>query len=193
VRTRSHALVVAVWVLVIGLSPGGVREARAQSGVRPGTWSGRALARACWLGGGASRCASQVALLWESFARTALVAIQPAPAVAQIVRDGTFVHPDAPAFYMLKGLVPESLGRNACGQLRPSREELTRLVCAANRQLGASGQDRWPEERRELLAMHHRLVDSDCLPSSPPDLCTLVSAAVAVPPSASDEPNRLAD
>ena len=187
-RNRLDFRLVCLFVLAACLGPGAAREAVAQQ-----RWWQRDILRAC--AGGPSRCHSEAMRLWESFATAVLVAIQPQSSESRIARDGMFVHPDAPAFYVLKGLVPASSGATVCGQLPASRDELARLMCGATRQLRPSGRQQWPDEIKELEALRQRLVASSCLPSAPQDPCALVAppTVVAAPPADPEERVDLAD
>ena len=88
-----------------------------------------------------------------------------------VVWDGTFAHPDAPSFYMLKSYVrlDARTSAEACGQLpqalRADRQLLLKLTCQAERELLAAGAGRWPDETAEFQALRKLL--ASCLPSDP--------------------------
>jgi hypothetical protein len=92
-------------------------------------------------------------------------AIQPP---SRVVRDGTFLHPPALAFSVLKGWTLVSATGDACttlpDALRVDRALLQRLICEAERELTDEGPDVWPDERRELDAIRGRL--AACLPAA---------------------------
>jgi hypothetical protein len=90
-------------------------------------------------------------------------AIQPP---VRLVRDGTFLHPPALAFSVLKGWTLASATGDACttlpDALRSDSALLQRLICEAELELTDEGPDVWPDERRELDAIRGRL--TACLP-----------------------------
>lgn len=185
VRKPCDLRVRRLCVLALCLCPGGVLDAQAQPGVQARPWSSRSLTRACWFGGSPAKCASEVAKLWDSAGRTALLALRPVPEAPAIVADGTFVHPAATALYALKVLVPQTIGSNGCGQLRADRQELGRLMCTASLQLGVSAARRWPEEHLKLVSLERQLTDAGCLAAST-DPCARVAPGLNadVPPAA---------
>ena len=85
---------------------------------------------------------------------------------SRVVRDGTFLHPPALAFSVLKGWTLASATGDACttlpDELRKDPALLQRLICEAERELTDEGPDVWPDERKELDAIRGRL--SACLP-----------------------------
>jgi len=86
---------------------------------------------------------------------------------SRVVHDGTFLHPPALAFSVLKGWTLASATGDACttlpDALRTDGALLKRLVCEAERELTDKGPDVWPDERRELDGIRARL--SACLPA----------------------------
>lgn len=170
-------------VLVACLAPAAARESAAQ---QLGSFSNQELAGACSFRN-VSGCARLAARIWDSFASAALGTMQPTSANspimradAPIVRDGTFVHSNARAFYMLKGLVPLNLGPDTCGQLRADRKQLTDLVCNATLQLRPSGPNEWRQENAELGDLRRRLVSAGCVDASPDPCAPVVALAPAV-------------
>jgi hypothetical protein len=91
-----------------------------------------------------------------------------APPDPPVIWDGTFAHPDAPAFYILKGSVPPDVqtSEEACAQLpdplKADKNLLVKLVCRAEQELLAAGPDRWPDESSEFERLRQRL--AACLP-----------------------------
>ena len=86
---------------------------------------------------------------------------------SRVVRDGTFLHPPALAFSVLKGWTLVSATGDACttlpDELRKDGALLQRLICEAERELTAEGPGVWPDEERELDEIRGRL--SACLPA----------------------------
>ncbi len=87
---------------------------------------------------------------------------------SRLVRDGTFLHPPALAFSVLKGWTLASATGDACttlpDALRTDGALLQRLICEAERELTDEGPGVWPDERRELDEIRGRL--SACLPAA---------------------------
>jgi hypothetical protein len=87
---------------------------------------------------------------------------------SRVVRDGTFLHPPAVAFYLLKSWTLASPTGDACttlpDELRTDSVLLQRLVCEAERELTDEGPGVWPDERREFEEIRGRL--SACLPAA---------------------------
>ena len=96
---------------------------------------------------------------------------------SQVIWDGTFAHPDAPGFYILRGSVsPDVLNPEAaCAQLpdplRTDKDLLVKLVCRAERELLAAGPDKWPDESREFETLRQRL--AACLPPPTANPCSV--------------------
>jgi hypothetical protein len=89
---------------------------------------------------------------------------------SRVVRDGTFLHPPALAFSVLKGWTLASATGDACttlpDELRKDSALLQRLICEAERELTDEGPGVWPDEWRELNEIRGRL--SACLPAASP-------------------------
>jgi hypothetical protein len=131
------------------------------------------LARVCGRTGTLAACVDAVRGRFASFADLVLAELQAAPAAAptsssRVVWDGTFAHPDAPSFYLLKSyaLLDAQTSPEACARLPPAlqadRQLLLTLTCSAENQLRAAGPDRWPDENREFEGLRRLL--SSCLP-----------------------------
>jgi hypothetical protein len=152
---------------------GTARDAEAQPGWSVDKTQARGLARVCGRTGTLAACVDAVRGRFASFADLVLAELQAAPAAAptsssRVVWDGTFAHPDAPSFYLLKSyaLLDAQTSPEACARLPPAlqadRQLLLTLTCSAENQLRAAGPDRWPDENREFEGLRRLL--SSCLP-----------------------------
>ena len=159
------------------------QDAAAQQTTQMGAAESRGLARACGRTGRWSDCFAFVRGRLASVADLILAELQAAPAQSttstgsrqssRVVWDGTFAHPNAPGFYLLKSSVPPATSTSSpdvCAQLpeplRADRQTLFKLVCSAERELLAEGPGRWPDEMAEFQQLRQRL--TACLPAGPP-------------------------
>ena len=174
--------IVRITVLGVCLVVGGdCRDAGAQTTVRVDAAESRGLAKACGRTGRWADCFAAVRGRLARVADLILAELQAAPAPGitsvdsrpstRVVWDGTFAHPNAPGFYLLRSYVPPAPDTSAdvCGQLpeplRADRQMLLKLVCSAQRELLAEGPGRWPDEMAELENVRQRL--TACLPAAP--------------------------
>jgi hypothetical protein len=181
---------------------GFARDAAAQPRQTLGKAESRDLAKACGRTGRFSDCVSaiksqlkgglgSIADLLLAELQAAPLPTEPAPtpsaapkSSSSVVWDGTFAHPNAPSFYMLKGYVrlDTRTSADACAQLpdnlRSDRQLLLKLTCQAQRELAAAGGSRWPDETAEFQTLRALLVS--CLPSDAarPDPCAAPSSVV---------------
>jgi hypothetical protein len=172
---RLSIVLVALCVGGLGL-PG---TALAQSGGSMDAKSARSLVKACGRTSTIGNCFKTLRgkLAWIpdlvlAELEAAPLSTQPTPAppamsTPKVVWDGTFAHPYAPSFYILKSYVADGKSPDACRQLpdalRTDAQRLLKLTCEAERELIAAGENRWPDEHAELDALRRRL--GSCLPS----------------------------
>ena len=177
---RRIVRVTVMGVCLVAVGP--CRDAGAQSTIRVDAADSRGFAKACGRTGRWSDCFAAVRGRLARVADLILAELEAAPApgltsidsrtpTARVVWDGTFAHPNAPGFYLLRSYVPPATDTSAdvCGQLpeplRADRQVLLKLVCSAERELLAEGPGRWPDEMAEFELVRQRL--TACLPPAP--------------------------
>ena len=196
VRKRPHFRVVCPLVLAACLGPGAVRESAAQTG----TQMDRELAQDC------ARldiraCSQQFRGWWEGFKKfTATAVVGPGDALVtdafvnqplpspRFIRDGMFVHVNAPTFSRLKGIVAPDLKPTGCAQLQVNAADLARLMCRAQKELSPFERNAWADEQNQLSELRGRLASAMCLPSSPQDACAIPVRVAETGPDESREP-----
>jgi hypothetical protein len=184
VPNRLNSRVASLLVLGVCLEAGS-GESSAQQAVPHET--NRDLARACSLLSNPRACVERVEAMWDSFAKTLVTAVVPS---RRIIWDGNWRHPNAPAFYALRGQIEKVKlvsGATFCGPGRPNEEQFIHLTCTASRELAASGRNQWPTETAQFRQFKQQLVAARCLPPVPEDTCSLIKPTVAdASPSATD-------